>query len=146
KKLNVNYNIYRAGATGGTNSIQEYSWMPRNSSRWLQTVERFSTISSDTGINNNFQIFLFFLDTQLHRLFASVSNGVSSDGKSQYLNFQKLVSKIVVTLQPRSLKQIEPMGVFNLGTFFLTIITSVPSDRWADMCDKVVSSDRSILH
>src|SRR5699024_5907238 len=37
KKLNVNYNIYRAGATGGTNSIQEYSWMPRNSSRWLQT-------------------------------------------------------------------------------------------------------------
>src|SRR5699024_5649616 len=109
KKLNVNYNIYRAGATGGTNSIQEYSWMPRNSSRWLQTVERVLTISSDTGINNNFQIFLFFLDTQLHRLFASVSNGVSSDGKSQYLNFQKLVSKIVVTLQPRSLKQIEPM-------------------------------------
>src|SRR5699024_10152191 len=45
-----------------------------------------------------------------------------------------------------SLKQIEPMGAFNLGTFFLTIITSVPSDRWADMCDKVVSSDRSILH
>ena len=129
KKLNVNYNVH----SGNANSVQEYiSWMPRNSLSWHKDVEQMLNSSNEP---NNFKLFLRLLARQLQEIFSCQNDEL----KNVNGNFQKLVSKIVITLQPRSLKLFDLMGVFNLCTFYLTLVLSIPDDRCAEILDKALN-------
>lgn len=130
KKLNVNYNVQSRTAS----SVHEYvSWMPRNSLSWYKDVERLLKKSNEES--NNFKLFLCLLASQLQELFY----GQIDEQKNVNGNFQKLVSKIVVTLQPRTLKQFDSMAVFNLCSFYLTLVVSIPVDRLSDFLDKLLN-------
>lgn len=139
KRLNTNF-----GGRSTTTVEGAFGWLPKNSSRWLLTVTEMSMAGDEIGRldlvllpnDGHFRLFLTFLVNQLKRLFDSSNN---IEPRLVTTTFQRFLSKIVVTLQPRLLQSLDTIGVYHLGTFFLAIIKASSLQRWSEMIDKTLN-------
>lgn len=134
KRLNVNYRIH------SMHSLDAYQFVPKNSDKWKEQVEEITTSKLNLfHYDNSFKLFLTFLSVQLRALFKQNMQ------KFVGLNFQKFISKVLVSLQPRLLKSLEMLGICNLCSFYLVLIDSIPATSWCEIVDKVSNIFKEIL-
>lgn len=133
QNLNINYELNRVKTSI---SIQDYSWMPQNSDHWIRLIPTRQTELDVFDSGNHFKLFVSILSTQLGKF--------SHEDKIQNLNYQKFIGKIVINLQPRLLKNLETIGIFNLGTLLQTIVANISTQRWLTITDKFLFIFRQI--
>lgn len=126
-----------------TNTMfDDYLMTIKNGHQWSNDINSLTSLKI-LPKNEPFNIFLIFINVRLNLLFKfnknrSINREQNSQQRISQLGFQKILSKILVTLQPNFLNSLRSSGLTRLGSFYLMLMKSIPEEKRKDYYEQLL--------
>ncbi|KAH9416552.1 hypothetical protein DERP_009915 [Dermatophagoides pteronyssinus] len=121
----------------------------KDGQKWSEKIQEIIESPEDIYQNNDcFKIFLFYFHQQMKKIQQQQRTNRMKNQQIEritMMNYQKIVSKIVVTLQPNFIRSIQPNGFYRIGQLYLILIESLPTERWLEHNDRLLNPIRELL-
>ncbi|XP_075588206.1 uncharacterized protein LOC124494100 isoform X2 [Dermatophagoides farinae] len=124
----------------------------KDGQQWTDKIHEIIELHDDIYQNNDsYKIFLFYFHQQMKKIQQMNSetnrmkNQLQQIERTMMMSYQKIVSKIVVTLQPNFLRSIQSNGFYRIGQLYLTLIDALPTERWHEHSDRLLNPIKELL-
>lgn len=134
KRLNFNF------INSNANMIEDFI-VVKNGHKWSENVSEIIA-TKNYNYSDIFKLFLFYTYNQLKNLVI-----INDQKRNQSSNqvFQKIISQVLVTLQPPILRSLKLNGFYKMGLYYLTLIKSIPINYWIEFNDRLLNIIKELI-